>query len=207
MNTERLIAYGLDALSYYFIPHWAIEYAARRVAASNLEKAIENKCGGAGASNQADLQKELSDTVKTKLFYMPKFPGKIPLLGGKPIPIPWPGDPVLLMSLGGMTDNLLYKGLLYLGAFAAISMSRGGLFLSNAPWVSGLDPIKNGKYSTALKNVNEKIVCNGKPPEGGSPVVDPEGATEIAPATDDPPASAMVSSALMAGIPVTDLSR
>lgn len=213
-NPERLTAFGLDALAYYFIPRWATDYAARKVITSNLNKAIEAKCGSAGASNYGDLDKQLQQSIHHPYFVSPTWPSKMPLVGGwRVLPFKWwPGDPVSLWFLGSMSDNWWYKAPLYAGAAAAISMSRGGIFLSNLRGVKGLDPVQNGKYSTAFKEVTNNIQCNGtEPPSGGTPepVTDPNEATDpqVTPAdAEATPVSNMIGGAQLSGIPLNDLN-
>jgi|GEM_PF-6494462 len=212
MNNERLMAYGFDALSYYFIPRWTTNYVARKLAESNLNKAIQDKCGAAGASNEADLKKQLAPSYYQDFFWTPRlkttFPQVLPLIGGSRIPyfVPLLADPVLLWQLPGMTDNWWYKSGLIAFAGLGTLTSRGGLLLSNSP-LRGLDPIQNGKYATALKDVTAKIECNAGP-GGGNPEPVTDDSTQIVPAAADEstPVNQMVSSAKLSGIPVTDLN-
>jgi hypothetical protein len=181
-NIERLIAYGLDALSYYFIPHWSLNYGARKLAAANLKSAIADKCGADGATNEADLQKQLADATKGGAIDVFRFPA-IPKLGWR---IPFLAVPNYVTNYSGV-------------------------FLANMPGLKNLSPIKNGTYAKALSDVSGNIQCkNGGPPSGGNPVQDPSEVSQTLPApnseTGTLPAANMVSSATMAGIPVTDLS-
>jgi hypothetical protein len=130
------------------------------------------------------------------------------LLGGKTLPL-LITDPVLLFYLGQASDDTLYKSLLFTGAGSVAAMGRGGLFLSNTPWIQTLSPVQGGKYVTGLNDVTKNIQCkNGnQPPKGGNPLED-SSVTQMSPASDpaDSTADNMMSSASMAGIPITDLS-
>src|SRR5262245_34311620 len=184
-NTERFIAYDLDALSYYFIPHWLLNYGARKLAEATLKSAITEKCGADGATNEADLQKQLADATNGGMFstyYVPKV--KIPFLGWR---IPFFAVPNYVTNYSGA-------------------------FMANIPGLRNLSPVRNGTYAKALNDVKGNIQCKGggNPPSGGEPVTDPSDVTASSPASDPTPAALpatnMVNSASMAGIPVTDLS-
>ncbi|MFO1520394.1 MAG: hypothetical protein U1F57_12160 [bacterium] len=175
---ERLIAYGTDVLGFVVLPNYLTNKAIERAAKTGLKKAIQDKCGDAGAVNEADLQKQMDEALKIPRFQTYrtpgfKFPEALPGLGGKSFPrIPFfthPSNPYVLSLLGVYSDHdVAYSVPLYLGLFAYADAQRGSAIMSQLPGFGKIPIIKNGKFQKTINDFD--IQCKGP----SNPGVDPD---------------------------------
>jgi len=99
-TTEGYIADGLEYFGTAYLPQLAFQTLQNRWAREDLNKAIQGKCGAAGASNAAELEKQLLQSnpmSPSRFFRAPTSDMGAIRLPWRQIPIFWgPRNPFLL---------------------------------------------------------------------------------------------------------------
>lgn len=99
-TTEGYIADGLEYFGTAYLPQLAFQSIENALARGDLQKAIQGKCGAAGASNAADLEKQLLQSnpmSPSRFFRAPTSDMGAIRLPWRQIPIFWgPRNPFLL---------------------------------------------------------------------------------------------------------------
>lgn len=203
-NIERAIAFTTDWLAFVTAPQVLTQWAANTLARRDIRNAIENKCGAAGASNQAELEKQLigSSTphaYRTRFFLSRFFPN----WQGVPV---FPRNPyVLPFALGLYSDSenkAAWTLILYTGALIMSDAYRGFAGLSRVPLLQNWSRIGSGPYQTALSNTVGNIQCNPSTATATAPAADPATATAPEGATAAEPAAVAAPEAAPTDAPV-----
>lgn len=145
-NLEGYIGIGGDIFLGYYLPKLGINYLSKIVAERDLQKAIKEQCGDAGAANEAQLKADLKTALRQPrwdVYAFPRFPfwsleggawrTSLAFLRGRP-----------MLPVFPFMFPLLNIGVNYAAAWS---------FWTHIPGLRGLSPIANGAYSRALNGV------------------------------------------------------
>lgn len=219
-NLERFIGLATDYVGYAYLPQLIVRVAENALARGDLKKAIDAKCGSAGAANTPALEKELLNTDP-----MHRGPAGLPVSNMTSVRLPWrvpftqwrmpifagPANPFLLTYSGVQAiqhDHERWGGAMIGASFLLADYNRGFELLSRVPFlnrssfIGGTGDPKNLRYAEKLSYVTNNIQCNG----GGGNATASEPETAGAPAMSVEPSAAVEAVPDSALIPVDSAS-